>query len=216
MTRALLTILLGGVLLLARPAGAADAAPIVLVLGDSLSAGYGIDVEAGWVRLLQTRLTDEGYPHRVVNASISGDTSGGGRRRLPELLANYQPQMVVIELGANDGLRGVPLREVADNFSAMLELVRAEGAKAVVVRMRMPPNYGPEYTAGFDGIYDSLPVRYPGTVVTPFLLAEVALDPDAFQADGLHPTAEAQPRLLAVVWPSIAAQLGDRHAELHK
>lgn len=188
------------------PAQAASSAPSILVLGDSLSAAYGIDPEDGWVALLANRLEAEGYPHRVVNASISGETTSGGRRRLPELLAAHRPSVVVIELGANDGLRGMPLPEIEKNFMAMIKATAEHDARTLVVRMQLPPNYGPEYTEGFNAIYDKLGALH-GVALTPFLLSNVILEPTLMQADGLHPTAAAQSRLLETVWPSLKAQL---------
>lgn len=180
---------------------------MVLVLGDSLSAAYGIDPRDGWVALLESKLKHQGHPHRVVNASISGETTSGGRRRLPALLAAHRPSLVIIELGANDGLRGISLTEVRANLEAMLEATVAAGARPALVRMEVPPNYGPEYTQGFKAIYDSLPDAHPTLVELPFFLADVILEPGLMQADGLHPTAEAQPRLLATVWPRLAGYL---------
>jgi acyl-CoA thioesterase I len=192
--------------MLVRPAFATSA-PVILIVGDSLSAAYGIDIRDGWVNLLAQRLVKEGYPHRVVNASISGETTGGGRRRLPELLSTHQPRIVVIELGANDGLRGIPLQEVAANFAAMRDAVRSIAVDTVVVRMALPPNYGPDYTQGFNAIYDDLADEKNAVFVTPFFLADIALNPDLLQNDGLHPTAAAQPRMLEMVWPTIAARV---------
>lgn len=188
------------------------AAPAILVLGDSLSAAYGIDPKDGWVALLEARLEAEGYPHRVVNASISGETTSGGRRRLPDLLAAHRPELVVIELGANDGLRGIPLPEIARNFATMLTAVAAASARALVVRMQLPPNYGPEYTEGFQAIYDSLDGEDAPVALAPFLLSNVILESELMQADGLHPTAAAQSRLLDTVWPSLKTQLDEPRA----
>jgi acyl-CoA thioesterase-1 len=205
MTRSsiVLCLLLSCLQVLAEPAAEATP-PGVLVLGDSLSAAYGIDPQDGWVALLETELRRQGHPHRVVNASISGETTSGGRRRLPELLTAHRPHLVIIELGANDGLRGIALNEVQANLEAMVDAAVASGARPALVRMEVPPNYGPEYTQGFKAIYDSLPNSYPTLVVLPFFLADVILEPGLMQADGLHPTAEAQPRLLAAVWPRLA------------
>lgn len=177
------------------------------MLGDSLSAAYGIDPKDGWVALLERRLRAEGYPHRVVNASISGETTGGGRRRLPDLLVTHRPVLVVIELGANDGLRGISLTEVEKNLGGMVTAAAKTAARTLVVRMQVPPNYGPEYTAGFDAIYDRLGDAAQGVALAPFFLTDVILEPSLMQADGLHPTAAAQPRLLETVWPSLEAQL---------
>jgi acyl-CoA thioesterase-1 len=185
----------------------AAAAPIILVLGDSLSAAYGIDPDAGWVSLLARRLRAEGYPHRVVNASVSGETTSGGRRRLPELMQAHAPALVIVELGANDGLRGLPLPEINRNLVDILSTAADAGARAVVLPMQLPPNYGPEYTAGFNALFVQLEKTVPQVTLAPFFLADVALEPALMQSDGLHPTAAAQPRMLDAVWPSIETQL---------
>ncbi len=190
-----------------EPVLAAPAASTILVLGDSLSAAYGIKPEDGWVALLEDRLQSAGYPYRVINASISGDTTSGGRRRLPALLAAHHPQLVLIELGANDGLRGVPLFEIRKNFSIMLAAIAKLKAHALILRMRLPPNYGPQYTQGFDALYDQFGEAAQGVTLVPFFLSDVILEPSLMQADGLHPTAAAQPRLLNAVWPSLHGQL---------
>lgn len=193
------------------------ASPVILILGDSLSAAYGIAPETGWVALLQSRLRDQGYPHQVVNASISGETTSGGKRRLPELLAVHQPALVVVELGANDGLRGFDLAEIRTNLHDMLRAIDTAGAQSLVIRMEVPPNYGPEYAQGFAAVYDRLltleppPARNP--VLAPFFLAEVILEPEMMQSDGLHPTSRAQPRLLETVWPTLEPLLARHTAE---
>jgi acyl-CoA thioesterase-1 len=180
---------------------AAVAAPAtILVLGDSLSAGYGIDVRVGWVALLGERLRQQGYPQTVVNASISGDTTAGGRARLPEALRRHHSQVVIIELGGNDGLRGLSLAQTRANLDAMIRTARAAGARVLLVGIYLPPNYGPEYTRKFHAIYNELAQKYHLPVV-PFLLEGVALTPGLMQSDGLHPRAAAQPRLLDNVWP---------------
>lgn len=184
------------------------------MVGDSLSAGYGIDIGTAWPQLLQERLASLSYPERVVNASISGETTGGGLRRLPELLEAHRPSLVVVELGANDGLRGVPLPEIERNLRHMLALIESRGAAAIVIKMQMPPNYGRTYAAGFEQIYERLAQGSSEVALAPFLLADVVLDPALMQADGLHPTAAAQPRLLATLWPTLQAVLDgkDPHA----
>jgi acyl-CoA thioesterase I len=179
-----------------RPA----AEPVVLVVGDSLSAAFGISPADGWVALLGNRLRTEGYGYRVVNASISGDTTTGGLRRLPRALATHKPAVVIIELGGNDGLRGTPIKVMRDNLTKMIELSQAAGARVVLAGMLMPTNYGSTYTKAFAGVYPELASRYQLPLV-PFFLNNVALKPELMQADGIHPTAEAQPRLLANVWP---------------
>ncbi|MGE0484346.1 MAG: arylesterase [Gammaproteobacteria bacterium] len=183
---------------------AADAP--VLVLGDSLSAGYGISREAAWPQLLGQRMREEGYRQSVVNASISGETTAGGARRLPELLATHRPAVVVIALGANDGLRGFGVGELERNLADMIARSRAAGAAVVLVKVRIPPNYGPRYTEAFEGVYDALSAG--GEVVAaPFLLERFATRNDAFQADGLHPVAAVQGDIVATVWPAIETAL---------
>lgn len=192
-------------LFLARDAGAAPA-PSILVVGDSLSAGYGIEMRDGWVTLLQQRLTKQGYPHAVVNASISGDTTSGGRARLPDALKRHRPQIVILELGGNDGLRGLSLRETRANLEAMIETAKNAGAQVLLVGIHLPPNYGPEFTGKFHAIYHDL-ARAHNTALVPFLLEGVALTSGLMQPDGIHPRAAAQPRLLDNVWPSLEALL---------
>lgn len=180
--------------------------PVVLVVGDSLSAGYGVAVDATWVALLQQRLATQGYGYRVVNASISGDTTGGARARLPRALELHKPAVVILELGGNDGLRGLPLRQVRENFEFLIEHAQAAGAKVVLIGMRMPPNYGAAYADGFHALYGELARRY-GTPLLEFFLEGVALDDKLMQADGIHPTAAAQPRLLDNLWPVLSQVL---------
>jgi acyl-CoA thioesterase-1 len=191
-------------------AGAAQAAapePVVLVMGDSLSAAYGIPATQGWVARLQQRLGQQGYPHRVVNASVSGETSAGGLARLPTLLQRHRPALVLIELGANDGLRGLPVAQVSANLARMLALVRQAKARALLFEMRMPPNYGPAYAERFQRAYAEL-AQAERVPLVPFFLATIALDPAQFLDDGLHPSALAQPRLLEAVWPTLQPLLG--------
>lgn len=174
--------------------------PVILIVGDSLSAGYGIAVNESWVALLQRKLAQEGYGYRVVNASISGDTTGGALNRLPRALDLHRPAIVILELGGNDGLRGLPLKQVRANFEAMLERIQARGAQAILLGMRMPTNYGAEYADGFHALYGELARRYQAQHLD-FFLDKVALDPALMQEDGIHPTAQAQPILLDNVWP---------------
>jgi acyl-CoA thioesterase I len=175
---------------------------LVLVVGDSLSAGYGVAVDATWVALLQRRLTDQGYGYRVVNSSISGDTTGAARSRLPRALELHRPAIVILELGGNDGLRGLPLKQVRENFQFMIEKSQAAGAQVVLVGMRMPPNYGPQYTEQFHALYGELAQHY-ATPLVDFFLEGVANDPKLMQADEIHPTSAAQPRLLDNLWPAL-------------
>lgn len=188
--------------LAAAPAGAAER-PVVLVLGDSLSAGYGIPGDQGWVQLLAGRLGPRGY--RVVNASISGDTSRGGRARVADLLARHRPAWVLLELGANDGLRGIPTAETRRNLAAIIEATEGAGARVVLLGIRLPVNYGPVYRERFEAVYRDLARDY-RLPLLPFLLEGVV---DQLQDDGLHPRVEAQPRILENVWavfePALAA-----------
>jgi len=181
-------------------------AKTLLVLGDSLSAAYGMPAEQGWVSLLEQELKQRKLADRVINASISGETSSGGLQRLPRLLADYKPDLVVLELGANDGLRGTPLRIMEQNLRQLVELSLQSGADVMLVGIRIPPNYGPQYTERFYSIYPELAQEYQLSLV-PFLLERVALHPSFMQADGLHPTAEAQPVLLQTVWSHLAPLL---------
>ncbi len=176
--------------------------PAILVYGDSLSAGYGIALEHSWVQLMRNRLREEGYPHTVMNESVSGETSTGGLRRLPAALDRIQPSIVLLELGANDGLRGLPIPRLEENLRAMAILSQEHGAAPVIFEMRIPPNYGPQYTSGFQAVFARVASDLNAAFV-PFFLADIALQPDAFQSDGIHPTAAAQPTLLDAVWPHI-------------
>lgn len=174
----------------------------VLVLGDSISAGYGIEIEQGWVSLLQQRLDERGLSYQVVNASISGDTSAGGRNRLPALLAQHQPQLVIIELGGNDGLRGLPLASLQANLAAMVQLSHADNAKVLLLGMRIPPNYGPRYSEGFYQVFQQVAQEQQVALVD-FFLEDVATEPAMMQADGIHPTQQAQPQLLDNAWTEL-------------
>ena len=179
--------------------------PVILVLGDSLSAEYGLKRGTGWVALLQQRLAREGMRAQVVNASISGDTTSGGRSRLPALLAQHKPTHVIIELGGNDALRGLALASTEDNLARMTQAAQKAGARVLLVGMEVPPNYGSDYTRRFSGLFEKVARQYKAGLV-PFLLKGVADGPDAramFQADGIHPKAEAHPRMLENVWPEL-------------
>jgi acyl-CoA thioesterase-1 len=178
------------------------AANTVIVLGDSLSAAHNIPVEAGWVHLLEVRLNDMEPGWTVVNASISGETSLSGRNRLPGLLAQYHPRIVVIELGANDGLQGLPLPNLRDNLTAMVDAAQHAGAKLLLLGIEMPVNYGPQYRDGLRAVYADL-AREKHTALVPFLLDGVALKPDLMQEDGLHPIAAGEPIVLNTVWPQL-------------
>ena len=172
------------------------------MLGDSLSASYGVPVEQGWVALLQGRLKREGYEYRVVNASASGETTGGALVRLPRTLEVQKPSVVIVELGGNDGLRGLPISDVRRNFDAILGLAKQAGARTLLVGMRIPPNYGPAYTRAFHDLYGELASRHKVPLV-PFFLERVALDDRLMQDDGFHPNAGAQPLLLETLWPML-------------
>ena len=178
----------------------------VLVVGDSLSAGHGIAQEESWVALLGERLCSEGYGYAVVNASITGDTTTGGLRRLPRALKLHQPAVVIIELGGNDGLRGTPIAVMRSNLTQMIELSQAAGAHVVLAGMQIPTNYGGPYTRDFAAVYPELATKY-GTGLIGFFLDGIALDIALFQADGIHPTAEAQKILLDNVWPVLEPKL---------
>jgi acyl-CoA thioesterase-1 len=174
--------------------------PVILVVGDSLSAGYGVAVDATWVALLQRQLAQQGYGYRIVNASVSGETTGGARPRLARALQLHKPAIVIIELGGNDGLRGLPLRQVGDNLADMLTQSQAVGSKALLIGMRIPPNYGPAYAEQFHSMYSALAEKF-NVPVLDFFLEGVAQDEKLMQADGIHPNAQAQPRLVQNLWP---------------
>lgn len=187
------------------PARAAGQA-VILVLGDSLSAGFGIPVGQGWVALLQRRLDAQGYGYRVVNASVSGETSDGALARLPRALALHHPAVVVIELGANDGLRGLPVQELRANLEELITRSKAAGASVLLTGIRIPTNYGAAYAEKFYAVYAELARRHQVTLL-PFFLEPVALREDLFQADGLHPGVAAQPILLDHLWTKLAPLL---------
>jgi len=189
--------------MLAASASAYSAPKTVLVLGDSLSAEYGLNQGSGWVALLEQKLKKEKIDARVVNASISGETTSGGRSRLPALLSKHRPDIVVIELGANDGLRGQPVTAAEANLRSMIEQSTKNKARVLLVGMRMPPNYGRDYTERFFGMYKNLATQFKAPLV-PFMLEGVADKPTLLQADRLHPNAQAHPIILANIWPQIA------------
>lgn len=201
------------VALFARPAAAqsAQAAPAkgtrtVLVMGDSLSAAYGLAPSQGWVSLTADRIGKTKPGWRVVNASISGETTAGGAARIAAELQRHKPAVVVIALGANDGLRGLPLAQTRANLEKMIKAAQAGKAKVLLVGMRMPPNYGPDYTRGFEQNFSALAKQY-RTALLPFLLEPIALDRNAYQADNLHPVASAQPKLRDHVWTALEPML---------
>jgi acyl-CoA thioesterase-1 len=179
----------------------------ILVVGDSLSAEYGISRDSGWVALLKARLQDRAAPHDVINASISGDTTRSGSSRLPRALARHQPAVVLIQLGGNDGLRGLPLEESERNLRAMISLSRDAGARVLLAGVRLPPNYGREYTEAFESMYRDV-ADDTGIALVPRLLDGIDDRPELMQADGIHPRAEAQARILENLWPTLESLLG--------
>jgi len=179
---------------------------VILVLGDSLSAEYGLQRGQGWVQLLANRLQQNGSNYTVVNASISGETTSGGRSRLPALLKQHRPSIVIIELGGNDGLRGLPIARMQDNLSAMVRASQAAGARVLMAGIRIPPNYGREYTERFYGAFDAVAKQH-HTALVPFLLEGFSDSADFFQADRIHPSAQAQARILQTVWPVLQSMI---------
>jgi len=184
------------------PAWVAADGKTIVILGDSLSAAYGMQLSESWPSLLQQRLDQDGHAYRVFNSSIAGETTQGGLTRLPRLLEQHEPEIVIVELGGNDGLRGLPLEVTSANLSAMIEQSLTVGAKVILAEMRIPPNYGRTYTEKFNGTYGELAERH-GVVLLPFLLQDIALEPGMMQADGIHPTAAAQPIILDQVWAAL-------------
>ncbi len=172
------------------------------MLGDSLSSAHGLAVDQGWASLLQQRLQQNGYPHQVVNASVSGDTTTNGLTRLPITLDNHQPEIVIVELGGNDGLRAQPVDLIRDNLQRIIERIQRNGAQVVLAGMRLPPNYGPAYVEGFEQIYPELAEQY-DAVLIPFFMQGVATVKELMQSDGIHPGVEAQWILLDNVWPHL-------------
>ncbi len=186
-------------------AASSKAAPLILVLGDSLSAEYGLTRGQGWVALLEQRLRENKHPHQVLNASISGDTTAGGRARLGALLKQHQPAVLIIELGGNDALRGLPLASTRENLLAMSQAAKAAGAKVLIAGMQVPPNYGASYGREFSGLFEQV-AKAEKTALVPFLLKGVADRSDAmdwFQPDRIHPLAKAHPIMLDQVWPAL-------------
>ena len=178
----------------------------VLVVGDSISAAFGLDSRQGWVAMLQERLREEGFEHSVVNASISGDTSAGGAARLSALLAEHKPELVIIELGGNDGLRGQPPAQLQQNLASMVERSQQAGAKVLILGMRLPPNYGQRYTTAFAQVFADV-AEAKKVPLVPFFLEGVGGVPGMMQADGIHPTQAAQAVLLENVWPTLKPML---------
>ncbi len=192
---ALFRLVLASLLLASQSAFAGT----VLIWGDSLSAGYGLRPPQAWPALLEQRIVNARLPHKVVNASISGETTAGGRSRLPAALQTYRPSLVVIELGANDGLRGLPVPAMIANLQAMIDASREAGARVLLIGMRMPPNYGPDYTSRFERAFQEL-AKTNKLRLVPFMMEGFADKPAYFQRDGIHPIADAQPLILDTVW----------------
>lgn len=184
----------------------ARAQPVVLVYGDSLSAGYGLPQDKGWVALLADRLRAEKFDYRVVNASVSGETTLGGAKRLEAVLAQHRPAIVVIELGGNDGLRGLSLATTRQNLETMLRTATSAGTRPLLIGMQLPPNYGTAYTRKFQTLFEEV-AREQKTPLVPFMLAGFGEKREYFQADGIHPTAEAQPLMLDNIWPLLRPML---------
>jgi acyl-CoA thioesterase-1 len=183
----------------------------IVVVGDSLSSGYGIAAEQSWVAMLEDRLQAEGYGYKIVNASIAGDTSAGGLSRLPRLLETHDPSLVVIELGGNDGLRGQPVATLRDNLAKMIELSKDSGADVVLAGIQLPPNYGTTYTRSLAAVYPELAERY-GAPLIDFILEDVALNRELMQPDGIHPNAAGQKVVFANVWRVLGPLLSPRNA----
>ena len=182
--------------------GAAAAEKSILVFGDSLSAAYGIGQARGWVALLGERLKQEHADYIVVNASISGETTSGARARVKQVLERNRPSVVIVELGGNDGLRGLPVAQMKKNLAAIIEQAQKSGARVVLIGMKLPPNYGPEYTQAFESAYAELAKRY-NTTLVPRLMEEFAAKPELFQPDQIHPTEQAQPLIVERVWKAL-------------
>ncbi len=181
-------------------------ARIILIVGDSLSAAYGIPVEHGWVSLLQQRLDNEAYPYRIVNASISGDTTANARARLSRALASHGPAVVLLEVGGNDGLRGLSLDEMKSNLADMITSARDSGARVLLIGVQLPPNYGPRYTQRFQAVYHEL-ARESGVPLLPSLVDGIGTEQNLMQQDGIHPNATAQPLIRDRVWKELVPLL---------
>lgn len=179
---------------------------IILVYGDSLSAAYGMQAKQGWVSLMQEQINTQKFPYRIVNASISGETSGGGLARFANTLKTHKPQWVLIELGANDGLRGLPVEQMQENLRKMVQLAKQSQAKVILLGMMIPPNYGPRYTQAFKQTFPEI-ARKENVSLIPFFLQDVAGKPEYLQADGLHPNVKAQPIIMQTVWKTLQPEL---------
>ncbi|WP_404980025.1 MULTISPECIES: arylesterase [unclassified Caballeronia] len=204
---AIASVMLTAAALSNAQAADAQAKPAIVVLGDSLSAEYGLPRDTGWVNLLRERLAKERLDYSVANSSISGDTTSGGRARLTTVLARIKPAVVIVELGANDALRGVPLTTTEANLRAIVDASQAAHAKVLLIGMYVPPNYGPDYSQKFHAVYERI-AKDKNAALVPFLLAGIENKPSMFQADQIHPTVQAQPLLLDNVWPTLKPLLG--------
>jgi len=196
--RVILSLLLFIVGLVSQPVRAGEP-PVLLILGDSLSAGFGMDSDQSWVRLLETRLNDHGHAYRILNSSISGDTTQGGLARLPRLLDRYQPGIVIIELGGNDGLRGIDPDITRKNLASMIRNSQDSGAQVLLAGIKLPPNYGAAFIEQFESMYADLAREY-NTLLVPFFMDGIVFEPGLLQADGIHPNEKGQPVLLENVW----------------
>ncbi|MCP4048213.1 MAG: arylesterase [Gammaproteobacteria bacterium] len=203
--RVILSLLLSIVGLIPLSVCASDL-PVLLVLGDSLSAGYGMDRQHSWVHLLELRLEQNGHSFHILNSSISGDTTQGGLARLPRLIDRYQPEIIIIELGGNDGLRGINPDVTRQNMTRMIQYSQQAGAKVLLTGIRLPPNYGAAYLQQFESIYTDLAAEY-DTLLVPFFMDGVVFEPGMLQADGIHPNETGQPVLLENVWTILAPEL---------
>ena len=203
--RVILSLLLSFVGLISQPVLAVEP-PVFLILGDSLSAGFGMDKNQSWVHLLETRLNDSGHTYRILNSSISGDTTQGGLARLPRLLNRYQPEIVIIELGGNDGLRGINQAVTRANMTSMIRHCQQSGAKVLLAGIKLPPNYGAAYIEKFESMYADLAREY-DTLLVPFFMDGVVFKPGLLQADGIHPNEKGQPVLLENVWQVLEPSL---------
>jgi acyl-CoA thioesterase-1 len=209
--RLLAPVVLCAALLL--PAALSAAQPYtLLVYGDSLSAAYGMAEEQGWVNLLRQKIRAEQLPYRVVNGSVSGETSSGGLARLPAMLESYQPDLVILELGGNDGLRGLPLMTLEANLLAMVQMIKTSGAEVLLAGIQIPPNYGPRYTEPFYQLFKDIAADE-NLALVPFLIDGIPQQPELMQSDGIHPRAEAQSMILDNVWPTLAPLLKEAPAE---
>ena len=195
-------------LLLASTAAGGSEAPTILVFGDSLSAGYGIDVDQSWANLLQTRLQEQGYEHRVINASISGDTTESGAARIGQAIATFAPELIILELGGNDGLRGIPPATMRANLERIIETSTDSGAAVVLLGIKIPPNYGQRYIEEFEKVFRDVATDLDVPWIE-FFMEGVALNEDLMQDDGIHPNAAAQPILLDNAWPAIDSALSN-------